>query len=208
MRPPFGLLQALHGAVEIAHRQLADSRNAEVVEEARFGPVGLGDQLLEEALLADGDGALLVDRRCPGRRRCGRCLPVRQILASVDVEAKSVQRDGLHETALDAGVDVEGRRLRNRLVPAVEHRVDLRQRHALDGHRHLDEVTGLAAEVRQSLEAAHFPGGRGVGQAQLRDRERPRKVRERSLLLDVLANVDLVQACEIVVHGGTPFGGE
>src|SRR6185503_12227937 len=113
--------------------------------------------------------------------------------------------DRLHQAALDRGVDVEGGGLGDRLVPAVEYRVDLRQRDALHGDGDLDEVAGLAAQVRQSFKAAHFPRRRRNGEAQLRHRERPGEIAEVALLLDVLGDVDLIQMREVVVHGETPW---
>jgi hypothetical protein len=66
------------------------------------------------------------------------------------------------------------------LLP-VEHRVNLRQREALDGHRHLDEVAQGGHQVRQAVEAAHLPGRLGIGQAQLRDGIGPGQVVELAL---------------------------
>ena len=55
----------------------------------------------------------------------GGFLAVGEVLAGVDVQAEAVQRDRLDQAALDGGVDVERRRLEDRPVAAVEHRVDL-----------------------------------------------------------------------------------
>ena len=87
-----------------------------------------------------------------------------------------------------------------RPVLAVEHRVDLGKRHALDRDRDLDEVAGLGLQVRQAVEAADLPAGTRVGQAQLGDGEGPGEVAELALLLEVFGDVDLVQTCEVVVH--------
>ena len=56
---------------------------------------------------------------------CGGLFAVGEIFPGVDVKAEPVQRDRLDQAALDAGVDVEGGRLEERTVLAVEHRVDL-----------------------------------------------------------------------------------
>ena len=98
------------------------------------------------------------------------------------------------------GVDVEGGRLEDRPVLAVEHRVDLGERHALDGDRDFDEVAGLGLEVRQPVEAADLPARAGVGQAQLGHGVGPGEVAEVALLLEVFGDVDLIETCEVVVH--------
>src|SRR5207249_5805234 len=90
-------------------------------------------------------------------------------------------------------------------VLAVEDGVDLRKRDALDGDRHLDEVAHLRAEVRDAIEAAHFPKRCRIGEPQLGYGVWPAQVGKVALALDVVRDIDLIQTCEVVVHFETPW---
>jgi hypothetical protein len=139
--------------------------------------------------------------RIVGRIRWHR---LRQILASVDVEPQPVQRNCLDQAALQAGIDVKGRRRQQQTVAAIEHRVNLAQRHAVDRDRDsdLDEDTDLGGQVGQAIEAAHLPGRAGIGQAQLGYGIGPGEVAEPAFLLDLLIDVDRVQARKVVIGIG------
>ena len=101
-----------------------------------------------------------------------------------------MQGDRLHQCALNAGVDLEAGRRRDRAVVGIQHGVDLGQGDALNRDRDLDEVAGLGLEVGQAVEAADFPGGGGVSQPQLLDGIGPAQIGEFALAFDVLADVD------------------
>src|SRR6185369_14624643 len=85
-----------------------------------------------------------------------------QVLPSIDVKPKTMERNCLDPAPLYRGVDVECTRDLDRFVPGIEDRVDLTELHAFDDHLDFNEVPAVSLEVGQAIKAGDVPCRGGI----------------------------------------------